>query len=378
MQRRTFLEMLFSATTLLALNPTSVSGKDQKTLLVIELAGGNDGLNTFIPYADSNYLRLRPRIGIKEGIPVSHSVALNPGLKDLKPLLESGQLAVIQNVGYPNPDLSHFRSKEIWQSAHPQGSVDSGWLARYLEAIKAKTSEAVFLGDEYPLALTGSSTRYLELSPNLGLKTQGKLGQAIQEAYRVPQKQPLAEKVRQTVLESTQAVRDLARDVDQRVKRQGYPQGDLGRQLALVSRLVEVGPKVIYLTIGGWDTHVNQVQRHQRLLEQVGQGLLALNQDLKSRGLDKNILIMVQSEFGRRPTENASGGTDHGTAGPVWLIGPVRAGFYGGEPALDSLQKGNLPMHVDFRSVYAEILDRWLGMPSKGILSGSFPGVGVL
>jgi uncharacterized protein (DUF1501 family) len=378
MQRRTFLEMLFSATTLLALSPTSVLGKDQKTLLVIELAGGNDGLNTFIPYADSNYLRLRPRIGIKEGIPVSHGVALNPGLKDLKPLLESGQLAVIQNVGYPNPDLSHFRSKEIWQSAHPQGSVDSGWLARYLEAIKAKTSEAVFLGDEYPLALTGSSTRYLELSPNLGLKTQGKLGQAIQEAYRVPQKQPLAEKVRQTVLESTQAVRDLARDVDQRVKRQGYPQGDLGRQLALVSRLVEVGPKVIYLTIGGWDTHVNQVQRHQRLLEQVGQGLLALNQDLKSRGLDKNILIMVQSEFGRRPTENGSGGTDHGTAGPVWLIGPVRAGFYGGEPALDSLQKGNLPMHVDFRSVYAEILDRWLGMPSKGILSGSFPGVGVL
>jgi uncharacterized protein (DUF1501 family) len=378
MQRRTFLEMLFSATTLLALNPTSVLGKDQKTLLVIELAGGNDGLNTFIPYADSNYLRLRPRIGIKEGIPVSHSVALNPGLKDLKPLLESGQLAVIQNVGYPNPDLSHFRSKEIWQSAHPQGSVDSGWLARYLEAIKAKTSEAVFLGDEYPLALTGSSTRYLELSPNLGLKTQGKLGQAIQEAYRVPQKQPLAEKVRQTVLESTQAVRDLARDVDQRVQRQGYPQGDLGRQLALVSRLMEVGPKVIYLTIGGWDTHVNQVQRHQRLLEQVGQGLLALNQDLKSRGLDKNILIMVQSEFGRRPTENGSGGTDHGTAGPVWLIGPVRAGFYGGEPALDSLQKGNLPMHVDFRSVYAEILDRWLGMPSKGILSGSFPGVGVL
>jgi uncharacterized protein (DUF1501 family) len=378
MQRRTFLEMLFSATTLLALNPTSVLGKDQKTLLVIELAGGNDGLNTFIPYADSNYLRLRPRIGIKEGIPVSHSVALNPGLKDLKPLLESGQLAVIQNVGYPNPDLSHFRSKEIWQSAHPQGSVDSGWLARYLEAIKAKTSEAVFLGDEYPLALTGSSTRYLELSPNLGLKTQGKLGQAIQEAYRVPQKQPMAEKVRQTVLESTQAVRDLARDVDQRVQRQGYPQGDLGRQLALVSRLVEVGPKVIYLTIGGWDTHVNQVQRHQRLLEQVGQGLLALNQDLKSRGLDKNILTMVQSEFGRRPTENGSGGTDHGTAGPVWLIGPVRAGFYGGDPALDSLQKGNLPMHVDFRSVYAEILDRWLSMPSKGILSGSFPGVGVL
>jgi uncharacterized protein (DUF1501 family) len=378
MQRRSFLEMLFSATTLLALNPTSVLGKDQKTLLVIELAGGNDGLNTFIPYADSNYLRLRPRIGIKEGIPVSHSVALNPGLKDLKPLLESGQLAVIQNVGYPNPDLSHFRSKEIWQSAHPQGSVDSGWLARYLEAIKAKTSEAVFLGDEYPLALTGSSTRYLELSPNLGLKTQGKLGQAIQEAYRVPQKQPLAEKVRQTVIESTQAVRDLARDVEQRVQRQGYPQGDLGRQLALVSRLLEVGPKVIYLTIGGWDTHVNQVQRHQRLLEQVGKGLSALNQDLKARGLDKNILIMVQSEFGRRPTENGSGGTDHGTAGPVWLIGPVRAGFYGGEPALNSLHKGNLPMQVDFRSVYAEILDRWLGMPSKGILSGSFPGVGIL
>jgi uncharacterized protein (DUF1501 family) len=377
-QRRTFLETLLSATAFLALNPAASWSKDQKTLLVIELAGGNDGLNTFIPYQDTNYLRLRPRIGIRDGIPVSPHVALNPGLKDIKPLLERGQLALIQNVGYPHPDLSHFRSKEIWQSAHPQGSPDTGWLARYLEATQAKTADAVFLGDEYPLALTGSSTRYLELSSNLGLKTQGRLGQAIQEAYRVPQSQPMAEKVRQTVLESTQAVRELARDVDQRVQRQGYPPGDLGKQLALVSRLLEVGPKVIYLTIGGWDTHVNQIQRHQRLLEQVGQGLSALNQDLIARGLDKNVLVMIQSEFGRRPTENGSGGTDHGTAGPVWLMGPVRAGFYGGEPALDSLQQENLPMQVDFRRVYAEILDRWFGMPAQGILAGSFSEVGFL
>jgi uncharacterized protein (DUF1501 family) len=376
-QRRTFLETLLSATAFLALSPAASWGKDRKTLLVIELAGGNDGLNTFIPYQDANYLKLRPRIGLKDGIPVSPRVALNPGLKDIKPLFERG-LAVIQNVGYPHPDLSHFRSKEIWQSAHPQGAADTGWLARYLEAAQAKTADAVFLGDEYPLALAGSRTRYLELSANLGLKTQGKLGQAIQEAYRVPQNQPMAEKVRQTVLESTQAVRELAQDVDQRVQRQGYPQGDVGKQLALVSRLLEVGPKVIYLTIGGWDTHVNQVQRHQRLLGQVGQGLAALNQDLRARGLDKNVLVMVQSEFGRRPAENGSGGTDHGTAGPIWLMGPVRPGFYGGEPALDSLQQENLPMQVDFRSVYAEILDRWLGVPAKGILAGSFSEVGFL
>jgi uncharacterized protein (DUF1501 family) len=210
------------------------------------------------------------------------------------------------------------------------------------------------------------------------LNTQGKLGQAIQEAYRIPQKQPMAEKVRQTVLESTQAVRQLAQDVDQKVQRQGYPQGALGKQFALVSRLLDTGPKVIYLTVGGWDTHVNQAQRHQRLLAQVAQGLTALTQDLKARDLDKNVLTMVQSEFGRRPAENGSGGTDHGTAGPVWLIGPVRAGFYGGEPVLDSLQRDNLPMQVDFRRVYAEIIDRWLGMPSKKILAGSFSAVGFL
>jgi uncharacterized protein (DUF1501 family) len=378
MQRRTFLETLVSAATLLTLSPAATWAKDQKTLIVIELAGGNDGLNAFIPYQDANYLRLRPRIGIKDGIPVSPKVALHPALKDLKPMLDRGQLAVIQNVGYPNPDLSHFRSKEIWQSAHPQGSPDSGWLARYLEASQAKTAEAVFLGDEYPLALTGSSTHYLELSSNLGLNTQGKLGQAIQEAYRIPQQQPMAEKVRQTVLDSTQAVRQLAQDLDQKVQRQGHPPGALGKQFALISRLLDTGPKVIYLTVGGWDTHVNQAQRHQRLLGQVAQGLAALNRDLSARGLDKNVLTMVQSEFGRRPAENGSGGTDHGTAGPVWLIGAVRAGFYGGEPALDSLQRDNLPMQVDFRRVYAEILDRWLGVPSQKILTGSFSAVGFL
>jgi len=146
------------------------TNKNQKTLLIVELAGGNDGLNTFIPFRDQNYYKLRPTLGIKDGIPVTSTVALHPSLKELKPILENGRLAVVQNVSYPEPNLSHFRSKYIWQSGYPRGSTDSGWIARYLESVQAKTADAVFLGEEYPLALTGNlGDRFLQLSPGLVL-----------------------------------------------------------------------------------------------------------------------------------------------------------------------------------------------------------------
>ncbi|WP_218079254.1 DUF1501 domain-containing protein [Anthocerotibacter panamensis] len=379
MKRRDFTGILLSAATFLAAQPQRTWAKDQRTLILIELAGGNDGLNTFIPYRDPNYLRLRGgSIAIQDGLPVSPTVALHPALKDLQPILDSGRLAVVQNVGYPNPELSHFRSKEVWQSARPQGSPESGWLARYLEAQGAKAMDAVFLGEEYPLALTGDGPRYLQLSPNLGLKSAGKLGQAIQALYAVPQRQQMAEQVRRTLLESNQAVQQLARDLDRSVDQHNYPKGPLGQQLALVGRLLKTSPQVIYLTIGGWDTHANQTLVQQRLLTQVGQGLAALHRDLTDHGLAQNVLIQVQSEFGRRPAPNGSGGTDHGTAGPVLLMGPVRAGFYGGEPALDSLQNGNLPMQVDFRQVYAEVLNSWFQTQPKTVLKGTFEPVGFL
>lgn len=379
MKRRDFLLTLSGSALLAIANPAFSFNKNQKTLIVIELAGGNDGLNTFIPYRDPNYLRLRPTLGIKDGIPVSSTIALHPALKDLKSILESDRLAVIQNVSYPNPNLSHFRSKDIWQSGRPQGSTDTGWIARYLESVNAKTSEAIFLGEEYPLALTGDKgDRFLQLSLGLGVKSKGALGQAIQAQYQIPQSNAIAESVRRTVLESEEAIKELSKDLNQRIANNGYAPTPIGRQFALMGRLLESSPKILYMAIGGWDTHTRQEQTQKRLLEQLGSGLAALNRDIKARGMDKNVLVMVQSEFGRRPAQNGNGGTDHGTAAPVILLGDVKSGFYGGNPHLDSLVNNNLPVVVDFRSIYAEILSKWEKVDPKIALGQDFPKVGFL
>ncbi len=379
MQRRHFISTLAGAAAILALRPSTAATSRDRTLLLIELAGGNDGLNTFIPYNDPNYRTLRPTLGIQDGISVSSTVALHPALASWEGLLESGTMAVVQNVGYPNPDLSHFRSKEIWQSGSLDPSPDTGWLGRYLDAEQAQSKDGIFLGSEYPLALNGSGAHYLHVAPNLVVHANGSFGQALQTLYNDPQPEPLAEAVRLTVLESTEAVKALTQDLDRRLNRQNYPQGPLGQQFALVSRIVESGASVVYLTVGGWDTHTNQTGRHERLLTQLGQGVEALYQHLHDEGLDQQVLIMIQSEFGRRPAENGSGGTDHGTAGPVILVGSqVQGGFYGGDPALDSLVNQNLPMQIDFRSLYSEILAQWLQADPTAILGSEFEHVGIL
>lgn len=357
---------------------SAAQSSDRKTLVVIELAGGNDGLNTIIPYNDPNYRKLRPTIAIKDGIPISNQAALHPALKDLKPIFDKGRVAIVQNVSYPNPNLSHFRSKEIWQSAHPQGASDTGWLARYLSDVQAKTAEAIFLGEEYPLALTGDGDRYLQLSPRLAVQQRGKLGEAMRAVYDTPQGSEFAEQVRRSVLESEAAIKQLTQNIDKRIEDRNYPKTAIGRQFALLARVLESQPKVVYLTIGGWDTHTGQVRRHQQLLGDLGASLAALDRDIQVHNMQKNVLVMVQSEFGRRPAENGNDGTDHGTAAPVILLGNVRGGLYGGTPALDSLVKGNLPMQVDFRSIYAEILNRWQGVKAATILDQDFPKIGIL
>jgi uncharacterized protein (DUF1501 family) len=379
MKRRDFFTTMLGAAVLVAANPIQAFNSDRKTLLIIELVGGNDGLNTLIPYTDPNYLRLRPTLGIKDGIPISSTMAFHPALSELKPIFEKGRMALIQNVSYPNPNLSHFRARDIWYSAKPQGSADSGWIARYLASVNAKAADAIFLGDEYPLALIGEKgDRYLQLSNNLNVKSEGKLGAAIQAVYNSPQAVPMAEQVRRVVLESETAVKQLAGDLAKRSQQHGYANNASGKAFALVGRLLEAQPKIIYLAIGGWDTHVRQAQRQQQLLEQISQGLAALDRDINARGMGKNVLTMVHSEFGRRAAQNGTGGTDHGTAAPVILLGAVKAGLYGGNPALDSLINGNLPMQVDFRSIYAEILTKWEGAPAKAILAQDFPKIGFI
>lgn len=379
MQRRNFLTLaaLSSLATILQTRAQNLTST-QRTLMVVQLVGANDGLNTFIPYTDPNYTRLRPSLAIKDGIPITNQVALHPSLGSLKPFFEGQELTIVQNVSYPDPDLSHFRAQDIWQSGETNDTIASGWLARYLLGRQAAPGDAIFIGEEYPLALLGANDeRFLQLSPNLSIQTGGRLGQAVKLAYNTPQPEPLAEAVRQSVLESQTALEQFQGKVNQRSGT--YPQNNIGSQFALASVVLESLPPVVYLTIGGWDTHVNQLPQQQRLLKSLGDSLAAVMTDLKTRGTDRNVLIMVQTEFGRRVAQNGSGGTDHGTATPVFFLGgSLKGGIIGGQPDLANLVNGNLPWQIDFRSLYGETLDRWLGANAQTILGANYPPVGFL
>ncbi|HAN45788.1 MAG TPA: hypothetical protein DCQ32_04480 [Cyanobacteria bacterium UBA8156] len=373
MKRRDFLGLAIAATTVAAW-PVRAEGQ-RRTLLVVELVGGNDGLNTFIPYRDSNYRRLRPQLAIADGLPVSERTAWHPALAPLLPQFRAGRVAVVQNVGYPNPSLSHFRSRDIWLSGRPESSATSGWLARAL----GRDAEAVFVGEEYPLALLGENDeRFLQVSARLLRRTPSRLDRAIAALYETPQGLPASERVRQAVQASRQALARLQQEATGRSQSSGYPSGAIGQQFALVGRLLETQPQVVYLTVGGWDTHANQRPRHQNLLSQLATGLTALQRHLQAQGRQNSVLTLIHSEFGRRPAENGSGGTDHGTAGSVMLLGPVRGGLYGGEPALDRLVDGNLPVGVDYRQVFGEVLTKWLGRNPQGVLGQPWPALGVL
>ena len=375
MHRRQFLAWLGGVAAVLAVTPAQGSQRASRQLVVIDLVGGNDSLNTFIPYRDPEYLKLRPSLAIRDGIPLTDRVALHPALSSWQSWMEEGSLAIVQNVHYPQPSLSHFRSRDVWQSGEPKQIGGSGWLGRYLESIQAPTQAGVFLGEEYPLAMMGAGTHYLHLAPNL-LGQSSLRDQVLQQLYQQPQASPLAEEVRRTVIESQRALAQLRQELER--SPQTYPKTDVGSRLSLVGRLVRGGVPIVYTTVGGWDTHARQGQRHQFLLSRLGEGVTALRQDLEQAGLGKQVTILIYSEFGRRPTENGNAGTDHGTAGALMLIrSSLKAGVYGGDPALDSLVNGNLPMQIDFRQVYSEILT-WLGGNPESILGESFQPLGIL
>ena len=376
MKRRDFIATLTGVAILSTMRPAFSAGSDQKTLMIVELVGANDGLNTFIPYTDANYFNLRPTLGIRDGIPLSSEVALNPAMASLKDIFDRDRMAIIQNVSYPNPSLSHFRSRDIWYSAQTQGTPYSGWLARYLTSVQADTADAVFLGDEYPLTLIGEKgERYLQLAPGLSVKLSSTFNKSVLSLYDAPQGIPAIEELRQALNKNRQAVDRITQDLASRTARNGYPSGTIGQQFALAGTILESLPKVLYVAIGGWDTHTDQLNRQKNLLGPVTQSLAALQRDLKDSGLEDNVLIMVHSEFGRRPAQNGTGGTDHGTAGSVMVFGKVRGGFYGGQPPLDSLIDGNLPVGIDFRRIYAEVLREWEGVDPKVALSQDFDAI---
>jgi len=382
---------------------SSVAGVPQdRVLVVVQLAGGNDGLNTIVPFADDPYYRARPRIAIpaKDVLKIGNRepVGLHPGLIGLNELYDEGILSIVQGTGYPNPNRSHFTSMDIWNTAKHSGKGD-GWLGRYFDNECAGTPDgcdqaaAVSIGEETPLALIGDSYNPVNFEKKqLFQWSIGRRDAAAREAYRQIIDQtndqsdahnPTAEFLTRTAMDA-QVVSKKMRDAVGERPLVTYPRTDLARQLAMVGSMIRAGmsTRVYYVSMGGFDTHAGQGGgngRHANLLRQFGDAMLAFAKDLKAQGNDTRVLTMCFSEFGRRVEQNASNGTDHGTAAPMFLMGPmVKPGLLGRHPSLTDLDQGDLKFSTDFRSVYATVLAKWLKADDRAVLGRHFKHANVL
>ncbi len=377
-----------------SLTAAAATRSDGPILVVVQMGGGNDGLNTIVPFARDEYYRARPKLAVPQQsvLRVNGELGFHPGLKPLKALFDDGRMAVVQGVGYPNPNRSHFRSMEIWHTADPNGNGPrTGWLGRLFDSecpTCGPTTGIAMLGAEMPLAMQGASGRAVVLDSPQGFGFQPVAGAGAQEveAFRqlmqpVPGEEPMVDFLTHTAMDAILAG-DEIRKVAGRLSDSGtYPRDPFSLKLRLVSELISAGAptRVYYVGLGGFDTHAAQEGRHDRLLEQLGAGLDAFLKDLTQKGLLDRVLVMTFSEFGRRVAENASGGTDHGAAAPMLLIGSaVKPGLHGQHPSLTDLDQGDLKFQVDFRSVYSTVLEQWMGIASQTVLGDRFPAVEIL
>jgi uncharacterized protein (DUF1501 family) len=398
--RRAFLESAVRNSALIALAPTvpaflagtalaATPARDQRALVVIQLEGGNDGINTVVPYKDEGYAKYRQALRLRtdELLKVNGEVGFHPAMTDAAKLLESGRLAIVQGVGYPNPSRSHFRSRAIWETARvnrgPENRSDetadgAGWLGQALDAgprPEHHAPDAVFVGvEDLPLALRGRQAVVSSLDrPEdyfLALKDPGNRGNMLSEGGS-----SLAAFVTRHTLDAYVTCGQMADVLRGKGRGAGYPASESAGRLEVIARLLkgDVGSRVFYTTQAWYDTHASQLPEHARLLGEFSSALRAFLDDLAAARLAERVAVLVFSEFGRRVAENGSRGTDHGTAGPVFVAGPgVRAAVVGKTPRLLDLEDGDLKMSIDFRQVYSTMLEDWLGLPSKAALAGTF------
>lgn len=358
--------------------PVSPTAANYRRLLVlVELKGGNDGLNTVVPYApplNSLYQQLRPRIALKreEVVPLDEKTAVHPSLAPLRSLWQAGEVAVVQSVGYPQANLSHFRSIEIWDTASRSDQyLEDGWLGRAFSANPPPAeyaADGVAVGSSDLGPLSARKARVVAIAnadqfQNLARMAQARSGQgggALQHMLKVEG-------------DVNAAAQRLS---GSHVFATAFPPGAFGDAVKAGCQIVAkgTGVAVLRLSLNGFDTHNNQPNTHANLLKQLAEGLVALRAGLTELGRWNDTLVMTYAEFGRRPKENQSNGTDHGTAAPHFVLGGrVAGGLYGEAPRLNQLDgNGNMPFAVDFRSLYATALERWWGMPSAGVLGGRF------
>jgi uncharacterized protein (DUF1501 family) len=362
-------------------------GANDRVLLVINFQGGNDGLNTVVPYGMADYYRYRPSLGVPQSdvLRIDDVVGLNPVLGPFKKMYDAGKVAIVQGVGYPDPDHSHFRSTEIWQTAQPKGYESTGWIGRYLDTAglpKDNLFNAVALNNVLPELMISKTTDVPAVDALRGYGLRSDSSATNREAFHefvrdttVPFRSPFLAQVAEIEDHAQRGAEELPKLVAGYKSEATYPTTALGRSLALAAQIVgsKLGTRVLYIQHGSFDTHVTQKQTQDRLLTDFANAIDAFYTDLAAHGNDGRVLTMTFSEFGRRVPENASRGTDHGEAAPVFLIGGgVKGGLYGQHPDLAQLNMGNLPFSTDFRSVYATVIERWLGRPSAAIVGGTF------
>jgi len=355
-----------------------------RRLIVVQLSGGNDGLNTVIPYKNDLYYKARPTLGIKESegiLTLDKDLGLHPALKGLKGLYDQGQLAVLNSVGYPNPDRSHFRSMDIWQTGSGADQVVStGWLGRYLDSNCPdcqRPYNALEVDDTLSLALKGN------IRKGLALKNTDKFHQLNQNHLLAKVSKEVAPTHHDQVDYLYKTLAETASSADYLYEKSkiykstvAYPNSDFGKNLKTTAELINSGveSRVYYLALSGFDTHVRQHEQQQRLFTDLGDGLAALAYDLRQHDQWNNTLVLVFSEFGRRVGQNASNGTDHGTANTVFVAGGAlqKKGVINDAPDLVNLDQGDLRHQIDFRSIYATILKDWLGADDTAILGSGF------
>ncbi|MBE7540454.1 MAG: DUF1501 domain-containing protein [Opitutaceae bacterium] len=401
--RREFLRMGGSGIGLLAfsrfapaflvqssLNAAPAPEKDRTILVLIQLAGGNDGLNTVVPYEDANYYRLRPTLGLKKKdvLPINDLLGFHPSCAPLGKLVTEGKLGIVQNVGYPNPNRSHFRSTEIWESASDSDKNDAtGWIGRYLDNTCAGRPDAkggdpvaVNSGNEVPQSFLGENPHpTFTLSGNLR-RAGRRDGNNLSLLKRLAESDHAGMETNEGFLRATMMD---ALVTEQRIQallgryktESKYPASQFAQSLKNVAALIAAGlsTRVYFVSLGSFDTHAGQQSTHERLLTTLSEGMAAFQHDIDAKGLGPQVLTMTFSEFGRRPSENKSNGTDHGTAAPLFVMGSkIKGSLHGTSPKLDLPVNQDLTFSTDFRQIYSTVLNRWLDCPADKILGQKF------
>ncbi len=379
----------------LGLDPFASPLGGDNILVVLQLSGGNDALNTVVPVDNDDYHRARPALRQKKQtcLEIAPEVGFHTAMKAMKALFDDGDLAVLQGVGYPNPNRSHFKSMDIWHSADVSDRPKkSGWLGRLADLATKQSKDAdytVNISAQPPLALSGRVSRPISFRDPNQYRFQGSRGQmkAFEKISTRAKKDEsaildLLGKTAEDARTSSAQIRAAARAYRTPMR---YPQGgrgaSIGGSLRSVAAMINAGlsTRVFYVYHGGYDTHNNQAGRHNNLLTQLSQGLGAFQKDLKRLGAADRVTTFVFSEFGRRVKENASRGTDHGAGGVAFLMGArVKGGLHGKMPSLTELNRGDLKYNLDFRRIYATLLQDWLGADAAKILGGRFETLGLL